>query len=132
MAEEKQSCDWRSRTSLHRHRWYSKLLIKIRDLPFSLAYGIFIAMKRVLTVDRAGRIVLPKQLREQFNLHPGSQLEIALGPDRVELKPAETGMMLRRKRKLWVHHGRAQTSLDRAVTNLREERLRSVGRASQS
>jgi AbrB family looped-hinge helix DNA binding protein len=97
-----------------------------------LAYGIFIAMKRVLTVDRAGRIVLPKQLREQFNLHSGSQLEIALGPDRVELKPAETAMMLRRKRKLWVHHGRAQTSLDRAVTNLREERLRAVVRASQS
>ena len=89
-------------------------------------------MKRVLIVDRAGRVVLPKQLREQFNLQPGSQLEIALGPDHVKLKPAETAMMLRRKNKLWVHHGRAQTSLDRAVTNLREERLRAVGRARQS
>lgn len=86
-------------------------------------------MKRVLTVDRAGRIVLPKQLRDQFNLHPGSQLEIALGPNHVELKPAETAMMARRKNKLWIHHGRAQTSLDHAVTNLREERLRAVGRA---
>lgn len=89
-------------------------------------------MKRILSVDRAGRVVLPKQLREQFNLHPGSQLEIALGPDHVQLKPTETAMMLRRKSKLWVHHGRAQTSLDRAVTNLREERLRAVGRTRQS
>jgi AbrB family looped-hinge helix DNA binding protein len=89
-------------------------------------------MKKVLIVDRAGRVVLPKQLREQFNLHPGSQLEIALGPNHVELKPAETAMMLRRKSKLWIHHGRAQASLDRAVTNTREERLRAVARASQS
>jgi AbrB family looped-hinge helix DNA binding protein len=88
-------------------------------------------MKRTLSIDRAGRVVLPKQLREHFNLSPGSQLEIAVGPDHLELKPMKTTAMLRQKSKLWVHHGHAQTPLNQAVASLREERLRAIGDRSR-
>jgi hypothetical protein len=37
--------------------------------------------------------------------------------------------MLRRKNKLWVHHGRAQAPLSRAVETIREERVRSLSQA---
>jgi len=72
-------------------------------------------------------LVLPKQLRDQFGLHPGSQLELAIGRHHVELRPLETTAVLRQNKKLWVHHGRAQTSLTQAVADLREERLRVIG-----
>jgi AbrB family looped-hinge helix DNA binding protein len=98
-----------------------------RFLPFSLGYAIFHVMKKILSVDQAGRLVLPKELRDQFGLHPGSQLELAIGPDHVELKPVQTTASLRQNKKLWVHHGRAQTSLIQAVAALRDERLRAIG-----
>jgi AbrB family looped-hinge helix DNA binding protein len=96
-------------------------------LPFPLEYAIFDAMKKILSVDQAGRLVLPKQLRDQFGLHPGSQLELAIGSDHVELKPVEATASLRRKKNLWVHYGRAQTSLIQAVASLRDERLHAIG-----
>jgi len=95
-------------------------------LPFSLEYAICDGMKKILSVDQAGRLVLPKQLRDQFGLHPGSLLEVAIGHDHVELKPLETTAVLRKNKKLWVHHGRAQTSLIQAVADLREQRLHAV------
>lgn len=85
-------------------------------------------MKKLLSVDRAGRLVLPKQLREQFGLHPGSQLELAISHDHVELRPLERKAVLRQNKKLWVHHGRAQTSLAQAVAAIREERVAAIGR----
>ena len=84
-------------------------------------------MKKILSVDQAGRLVLPKQVRDQFGLHPGSQLELAIGRDHVELKPVETTAILRRNKKLWVHHGRAQAPLVETVARLRDERLRTIG-----
>jgi AbrB family looped-hinge helix DNA binding protein len=94
-----------------------------------MANAIFNGMTKLLSVDQAGRIVLPKKLREQFNLHAGSQLEIAAGSNHLELRPADRTVMLRRKNKLWVHHGRAQAPLSRAVETIREERVRSLSQA---
>jgi AbrB family looped-hinge helix DNA binding protein len=96
-------------------------------LPFLLEYAICHVMKTLISVDRAGRLVLPKRLRDQFGLHPGSQLELAIGPDHVELKPVDTTAILRRNKKLWVHHGRAQAPLSHAVASLRDERLGAIG-----
>jgi len=39
------------------------------------------------TIDSAGRLVLPKSVREAINLHGGTEVEIRIVGDHVELSP---------------------------------------------
>jgi|WetSurMetagenome_2_1015567.scaffolds.fasta_scaffold1160362_1 AbrB family looped-hinge helix DNA binding protein len=39
------------------------------------------------TIDRAGRVVIPKAIRDRAGLHPGAQLDIRLDNGRVEISP---------------------------------------------
>ncbi|MGH8218393.1 MAG: AbrB/MazE/SpoVT family DNA-binding domain-containing protein [Steroidobacteraceae bacterium] len=57
----------------------------------------FHAMKT--TIDAAGRIVVPKALRQAFDLKPGQALEIRAGDGRLEIEIAATAMTLRRRGK---------------------------------
>jgi AbrB family looped-hinge helix DNA binding protein len=49
------------------------------------------------TIDSAGRIVVPKSLRQALNLKPGQVLEIRAGDGRLEIEVAATPMTLQRK-----------------------------------
>lgn len=40
-----------------------------------------------VTMDSAGRFVLPKQIRSSLGLEPGQRLRVAVRDDRVELAP---------------------------------------------
>lgn len=51
------------------------------------------------TIDAAGRIVVPKALREALDLKPGQTLEIRAGDGRLEIEAAATPMSLRRRGK---------------------------------
>ena len=44
-------------------------------------------MKTVLTVDSAGRVVLPSDPRRRLNLRPGSRLLLSVVAERIELTP---------------------------------------------
>lgn len=44
-------------------------------------------MKTALTVDSAGRVVLPSETRRRLNLKPGSRLLLAVVAERIELTP---------------------------------------------
>jgi AbrB family looped-hinge helix DNA binding protein len=44
-------------------------------------------MKSALTVDSAGRIVLPSEARRLLNLRPGSRLRLTIVAERIELTP---------------------------------------------
>ncbi len=48
----------------------------------------------IVTIDRAGRIVVPKSLRERFNLVAGADLEMVAPGDCLELRrvDAEPGL----------------------------------------
>lgn len=59
--------------------------------------GIVYAMKT--TIDSAGRIVVPKVLRQVLDLKPGQTLEIRAGDGRLEIEIAATPMTLRRRGK---------------------------------
>src|SRR5438067_2159239 len=59
--------------------------------------GIVRAMKAV--IDRAGRIVVPKPLRQALGLRPGQPLEIRAGDGRLEIEIASTPMQLRKRGK---------------------------------
>jgi AbrB family looped-hinge helix DNA binding protein len=51
------------------------------------------------TIDAAGRIVVPKSLRQALNLMPGQALEIRAGDGRLEIEIAATPMTLQKRGK---------------------------------
>ncbi|MBA2338249.1 MAG: antitoxin [Acidimicrobiia bacterium] len=50
-----------------------------------------------VSIDGAGRLVVPKKLRDELNLVPGTRLEINVRNGRLELEPAVTRMRLVRR-----------------------------------
>ena len=63
-----------------------------------------VIMNAKLTVDKAGRIVLPKPIREKLRLAPGDELELETLDDRIILRPLRGTAQLRKKRGVWVFH----------------------------
>lgn len=59
--------------------------------------AILYAMKA--TIDAAGRIVVPKPLRQALGLKPGQALEIRAGDGRLEIEIAATPMKLQKRGK---------------------------------
>jgi AbrB family looped-hinge helix DNA binding protein len=51
------------------------------------------------TIDAAGRIVVPKAIRDALDLKPGQVLEIRAGDGRLEIEAAATPMRLRKRGK---------------------------------
>lgn len=51
------------------------------------------------TIDAAGRIVVPKPLRQALGLKPGQSLEIRAGDGRLEIEIAATPMHLKKRGK---------------------------------
>ena len=66
----------------------------------------------IITIDNAGRLVVPKVLREQFNLVPGSKLEIEASAGGMTLRPSDVEPSLVRKQGILIHHGSTRSSLD--------------------
>lgn len=44
-------------------------------------------MAHIIYVDRAGRVVIPKALRERYGLRPGEPLELLDSGDELRLRP---------------------------------------------
>ncbi|MGH7484560.1 MAG: AbrB/MazE/SpoVT family DNA-binding domain-containing protein [bacterium] len=51
------------------------------------------------TIDSAGRIVVPKPLRQALALRPGQALEIRAGDGRLEIEIAATTVALKKRGK---------------------------------
>lgn len=85
-------------------------------------------MTAIISIDRAGRVVLPKKAREQFQLHPGSLLELTAAKDHLQLRPLDLQPALLREGNLWVHQGSASVPLADTLRQVRDERARDTGR----
>jgi AbrB family looped-hinge helix DNA binding protein len=58
-----------------------------------------------ITIDRAGRVVIPKELRRRYHLQPGTELEIAGDARGIRIEPARMEPSLQYKDGILVHHG---------------------------
>ncbi len=95
-------------------------------LPRSMPHGIIGGM--TLKIDKAGRIVLPKPLRDRLRLHPGASLDVEESAEGVLLRPLKRRASLVERDGLLVHLGRLPAGFDwnRTVEEMREERIREV------
>jgi AbrB family looped-hinge helix DNA binding protein len=59
-------------------------------------------MNAILSIDRAGRLVLPKPVRQQLQIEPGESLEMESFDDHIVLRPVRGAGAMRRKRGVWV------------------------------
>lgn len=65
-------------------------------IPPAAALGTIDGMRT--TIDRAGRIVVPKSLRAALGLSGGDEVEITLEGERIELVPVPRKVSLREGR----------------------------------
>ena len=79
-----------------------------------------------LKIDKAGRVILPKPVRDRLGLHAGSDLEIQETPDGVVLRPADRKPSMVKKGSFWVHTGELPPGYDilKAIDDDRQERTR--------
>ena len=79
-----------------------------------------------IKIDKAGRIVLPKPVRERFHLREGSELELEERPDGLTLRPVEQQPSMVRKNGIWVHLGKVPRGFDwnTVVDGIREQRIK--------
>ena len=67
------------------------------------------------TIDRAGRVVVPKPIREAANLRPGTEVEFRVQGGRVEIEPVPLTVSLQRRGSLVVAVPEADQPVMRAV-----------------
>ena len=82
-------------------------------------------MSATLNMDKAGRIVLPKPVRDELQLSPGDSLELEVSEDRIVLRPARIKPRLYKKQGIWVLHTGAPMPADvvkETIHKIRQER----------
>lgn len=73
------------------------------------------------TIDRSGRVVVPKAFRDELGLQGGVELEIVLVDGHIEIEPAPTPMRL-----VQDEHGHWVAEADRPMPPLTQEMVREV------
>ena len=83
-------------------------------------------------MDKAGRIVVPKPLRDQLQLAAGDELDVDSSDDRITLRPLRGTAQLRKKRGVWVFRcgePLSAATVDETLEQIRRERDdRNLGR----
>ena len=87
-----------------------------------MANGIVIGMTMKLTIDGAGRIVIPHVIRRQFHLERGSRLDQEVQQDAIVLRPQTCDATLVEENGLLIHEGQPAGNLIDAVERARRKR----------
>jgi AbrB family looped-hinge helix DNA binding protein len=78
-----------------------------------------------LTIDKAGRVVIPKPLRQELHLEPGDTLEMANAGEHITLRPVRATAPLSKEHGVWVFRtGQplAASATDDMLSKIRQER----------
>lgn len=86
------------------------------SMPCARTYGS--GMKT--TIDKAGRVVIPKRLREELGLRAGQEIEVSVRDGNIEIEPVPTPTRLVRRGKLLV------AERDASIPPLTAEHVRDV------
>jgi AbrB family looped-hinge helix DNA binding protein len=83
-----------------------------------------------LKVDKSGRIVFPKRLRDQLGIRAEAELEITAQLDGIFVRVVQEEPALVKVGGLWVHRGSASPDADweRVIEDVRDERIASVSK----
>jgi AbrB family looped-hinge helix DNA binding protein len=87
-------------------------------MPFGNDNGMTIS----ISVDKAGRVVLPQQVRRQFHLLAGDRLDLEIRPDGIFLRSRARRVDLVEEHGLLVHEGEPVGDLAQAVELARANR----------
>ncbi len=81
-----------------------------------------------VTIDRAGRVVVPKAVRDELRLQPGDELELRSGPDSITLAPVHNSTTLVKEQGVWVYRSGVPSSqsLPTIIDEDRQNRRRDV------
>ncbi|HEY1947532.1 MAG TPA: AbrB/MazE/SpoVT family DNA-binding domain-containing protein [Bryobacteraceae bacterium] len=89
-------------------------------------------MNTRLTIDKAGRVVIPKPLREELHLEPGDSVEMESAEDQITLRPVRGTGPLSQEHGVWVFHSGQPLSAsvtDEILEQIRRERdLENLGK----
>ncbi len=86
-------------------------------------YGYTMTTK--ITLDKAGRVLIPKSLRQELHLGPGDTLQLESEGDEIMLRPVRPEALLKKEQGVWVYQGEpAHTSIPDLIDREREQRSR--------
>jgi AbrB family looped-hinge helix DNA binding protein len=84
-------------------------------------------MDAKVTLDQAGRVVLPKPLRDRMRLRPGETLSVESEGERIILRPIRHEPALKKEYGVWVYHGEAaEVPISDLIDRERDKRLREL------
>lgn len=77
-----------------------------------------------MTLDKAGRVVLPKPLRDRMRLGPGDSFQIESEGERIILRPIRPAPVLKKEYGVWVYQGEpSNASIVELIDREREKRI---------
>jgi AbrB family looped-hinge helix DNA binding protein len=82
-------------------------------------------MNTTVTLDKAGRVVIPKTLRDELHLEPGDSLALESEGESVTLRPVRSASPMRKERGVWVFHGGRKltaSATDKVLHDIRARR----------
>jgi AbrB family looped-hinge helix DNA binding protein len=84
-------------------------------------------MTTKISMDGAGRVVLPKRLRDKLRLEAGDHLLVEAEGDQITLRPVRPQALLKKEYGIWVYQGDASMiPLVEWLDEEREKRAREI------
>jgi AbrB family looped-hinge helix DNA binding protein len=89
-------------------------------MPYAVMNGM------TLRIDKAGRIILPKPIRDRLQLREGSELALEEHPDGLVLRRVERKSSMAQEHGIWVHQGQTPSGFhwDTIVDSIRDEQIK--------
>lgn len=81
---------------------------------------------KTVTIDRFGRVLIPKRFRERLGLTPGHEFEIEVESDGIKLKATQATNVIVREGKALVFDVKGQDDIRAAIEGQRAERDKSM------
>jgi len=81
-------------------------------------------MAHELMIDGAGRVTLPKALRQELHLEPGDRLRLEASGDQITLQPVRLAVPIRKEEGIWVYRSGqpASQSIGKLIEEGRDDR----------